>query len=311
MQVNTRATHDAATTRMTDLRAQVDALQAAISTGQRIATPDADPVGATRLLTIDRALTTVASEKTGIDRAVSRLTATDAALAGTGTVLQRAKEIALAGANATLNPADRATLAAEVGQLSEQLAGYANTHDSEGASLFGGARTGGAAYAPDASGAMAWQGAGSAGVLVLDDGAIPTGIDGPAAFAGLPGAPDTIGAKTTTDAFAMLGALGAALANPDPIAGTAGLMTAQSGLDAAISRNADTRATVGTRLARLDTETSRLDAATIAMTTDQTATGSLDITAAIVRLQRLSTVLQATQLSFAKVSALSLWEYIH
>ena len=310
MQVNTRAAHDAATARMTGLRAQIDALQAAIATGQRIATPDADPVGSARLLAIDRALSANAAQKNGIDRAASHLTATDAALAGVGAVVQRAKEIALLGNNAALNMADRATLAAEVGQLAEQLTGYANTRDSDGASLFGGARTGVAAYAVDATGATAWQGAWSAGVLALDDGALPTGIAGPAAFAGLPGPPDATGAPTSTDAFAMLGMLAVALAGADPVARAAGLAAAQSGLDAAVSRNADTRATVGTRLARLDTETARLDAAATRLTTDQTDTGSLDMAAAIARLQRLTTVLQAAQLSFVKVSGLSLWDYV-
>nr|WP_295662915.1 flagellin [Polymorphobacter sp.] len=309
MQVNTRLTHDRATARLTDLSAQVDALQAAISTGQRITMPDVDPGGAARLLTIERGLASNVSQQTGIDRATSRLGATDATLGGIGIVLQRAKEIALQGNTATLNAADRATLAAEVAQLGDQLAGYANARDSDGASLFGGARTG-LAYAPDATGAMTWQGAGSAAVLVLDDAAISTGVDGPRVFAGLPGAPDATGAPTSTDAFAMLAALGAALVEPDPAKRLAGVTTAQTGVDAAISRNADTRATVGTRLARLDTEGTRLDAATVALTADKTVTGSLDMTTSIARLQRLMTVLQAAQLSFVKVSGLSLWDYI-
>ncbi len=310
MQVNTRLTHDAATARLTDLSAQVDAMEAAIATGQRIATPDVDPGGAARLLTIERGLASNVSQSTGVDRATSRLNATDATLDGIGTVLQRAKEIALQGNTATLNAADRATLAAEVAQLGDQLAGYANARDSDGASLFGGAKTG-AAYAPDATGATVWQGAGTGAVLVLDDAAISTGVDGPRVFAGLPGAPDATGAPTSTDAFAMLAALGAALVEPDATTRLAGVAAAQTGLDAAISRNADTRATVGTRLARLDTEGKRLDAATVALTSDKTTTGSLDMTTAIARLQRLTTVLQAAQLSFVKVSALSLWDYIH
>ncbi|UAJ08676.1 flagellin N-terminal helical domain-containing protein [Glacieibacterium megasporae] len=310
MQVNTRITHDAATARLTDLSAQVDAMEAAIATGQRITTPDVDPGGSARLLTIERGLASNVSQSTGVDRATSRLNATDATLDGIGTVLQRAKEIALQGNTATLNAADRATLAAEVAQLGEQLAGYANARDSDGTSLFGGARTG-AAYAPDATGAMTWQGAGSAAVLVLDDAAISTGVDGPRVFAGLPGGPDATGAATSTDTFAMLAALGAALVEPDATKRLAGVAAAQTGLDAAISRNADTRATVGTRLARLDTEGKRLDAATVALTSDKTTTGSLDMTTAIARLQRLTTVLQAAQLSFVKVSGLSLWDYIH
>lgn len=310
MQVNTRAAHDAAIARMTGLLAEVDKLQASISTGKRIATADDDPIGAARVLTIDRRLAATASQRTGIDRATSRLSATDAALDELGVLLQRAKEVALLGGTATLNAADRATLATEIGQLPEQLAGYANTRDSDGASLFGGARTAGAAYAADASGAVKWRGAGSAAVLALDSGTVAMGIDGPRVFAGLPGAPDAGGAATATDAFAMLTDLGKTLGQPDPVKRAAGLAAAQTGLDAAISRTADTRAIIGTRLARLETEATRLDSGTTALLADKSATEGLDMTTAIARLQRLSTVLQATQLSFVKVSALNLWDYI-
>lgn len=319
MQVNTRAAHDAAIARMTGLSAEVDKLQSSISTGKRIATADDDPVGAARVLTIDRRLAATASQRIGIDRASSRLNATDAALDGVGVLLQRVKEVALLGGTATLNAADRATLAAEAGQLSEQLIGYANTRDSDGASLFGGARTAGAAYAADAAGAVEWQGAGSAAVLALDSGTIAMGIDGPRVFAGLPGGagtsttpgpPGAGGAATSTDAFAILTELGVSLSEPDPVKRAAGLAAAQTGLDAAISRTADTRATVGTRLARLESEASRLDAGTVALTSDKSAAEGLDMAAAIARLQRLSTVLQATQLSFVKVSALNLWDYV-
>lgn len=304
MQVNTRAAHDAATARMTALSSQVDKLNAAIATGKRIATADDDPVGAARVLQINRTIAAAASQRSGIDRAASRLGSSDTALDGITVLLQRAKEISLLGNTATLNDADRATLAAEVGQLSEQLLGYANSRDSDGGALFAGARTGNPTYVADAAGTVTWQGAGSAAVLALDSGTIATGIDGPRIFAGLPGA------AGPTDAFTMLTDLGSALAEPDAAVRGAALEKAQTGLDAAISRTADTRATVGTRLARLDTEGLRLDNATTALDKDLVATESLDMTVAIARLQRLSTVLQAAQLSFVKVSNISLWDML-
>ncbi|MGI4877809.1 MAG: flagellar hook-associated protein FlgL [Janthinobacterium lividum] len=304
MQVNTRAAHDARTAQMSSLSLQLDRLQASISTEKRINTPDDDPIGAARVLQINRTLATGASQQTGVDRATSRLSSADAALSGVGALFARAKEISLLGANATLNVADRATLAAEVAQLSEQLLGYANTRDSDGGSLFGGARTAAAAYAADTTGAIAYQGAGTAAAAMFDDGAIPTSIDGPRIFAGLPGA------AGPTDAFAMLQSLGSALAEPDPTKRTAALASSQTSLDAAVSRTADVRATIGTRLTRLETESTRLDASTLRLKTDLATTEGLDMSDAIAHVQRLLTVLQATQLSFAKISSLSLWDQL-
>lgn len=301
MQVNTRASHDAMTARMTGLAVRLDRVRASIATQTRILSPDDDPIGAARLLTIDRALAVGARQQAGIDRAASRLGTADAALDGVATVLQRTKEITLLAANATFNPADRATLAAEVGQLHEQMLGLANARDSDGGSVFAGARTGAPAYAADAAGAVGWQGAGTAAMLALDSGTIATSVDGPAVFDGLAGG---------TNAFAMLDDLRAALAEPDAAVRTTSLATAQASTDAAIARVADARAAIGTRLARLDLDGARIDAAAVELESDRFATDGFDMAASIARMQRLSTVLEAAQLSFARVSSLSLWDVL-
>ena len=312
MQVNTRATHEAASRRLSALQADIDALQANIGVGKRILAPDDDPVGSARVAQLQRTLAVHAADRIGIDRASSRLSAADVALDGAGNVLQRVKEIALLGANATLGSSDRATLANEVAQLGAQLLGYANSRDSGGAALFAGARISSTAYAPDAAGKLVWQGAGTAHTLTLDTGSIATGLDGPAVFEGLPGGttPPPASTPIVTDVFAMLTELQAALAEPDAKLRAHGVENAQSGLDAAISRTADSRAAIGTRLARLDAEDLRLDAVGVALETDLSKTESLDMSGAITRLQRMVTVLQAAQLSFARTTSLSLWDVL-
>ena len=81
-----------------------------------------------------------------------------------------------------------------------------------------------------------------------------------------------------------------------------------TGLDSATGRVADTRAGVGARLARLDAETAQLNKAGLQLATDLEGVEGVDMAAAIARLQRLTTVLAATQASFVQVNALSLWE---
>ncbi len=309
MQVNTRATHAATVTQMTVLQTDIARLQTEISTNRRIALPSDDPVGSARATQLTRLLALHAVDKANIDRATTRLTAADTALDGVGTVLQRAKELALNGATGTLNASDRATIAGEVQQLGEQLLGLANARDSDGASLFAGARTGSAAYAVDAVGAIAWQGAGSAARIVLDSGSVATGLDGPAVFAGIDGgiAPPPVSAPIVTDVFAVLKGLQTALAEPDPAVRRAAMANALTGIDSGIGRAADSRAAIGAKLARLGSETTRLDTVDLALHDDLSTTQDTDMTTAIAQLQRLTTVLQATQLSFVKISSLSLW----
>ncbi|MGL4543506.1 MAG: hypothetical protein ACRCUI_13435 [Polymorphobacter sp.] len=303
MQINTRASYLAATDRMSALSADLDQAQAQVATGKRIIAPDDDPIGAARVTQLHRALTADAATQRAVDSAGSRLAATDNALDGAGTLLARAKEIVLLGSNATLNAADRATLAGDVRNLADQLLGFANRTDSDGSSLFGGARRSGAAYAFDpATGLTSWLGAGSAPALALDNNLVATGVEGPSAFAGL------AGATGTTDAFALLAGLQAALLEPVAALRNAALAATATGLDAGIGRIADTRAQVGARLARLDSETARINASNLQLTKDLASAEGINMATAIARLQRLTSVLSATQASFVRVQSLNLWD---
>ena len=71
-----------------------------------------------------------------------------------------------------------------------------------------------------------------------------------------------------------------ALVEPDATVRAHGMANALTGLDAAIGRTADSRALVGTRLARLGTESTRLDAGKLALQTDLSKTDSLDAASA-------------------------------
>lgn len=303
MQVNTRAVHDARVAQMTDLSRQLERVQTQVATGRRREGADEDPVAAGRAEGLERALAASKAARVAIERASSRLAATDTALDGVGTLLDRVRELALAGNNAALNAADRGSLAGEAGQLGEQLLAYANRNASDGTALFGGAQPAGPAYAPDATGRIRWQGAGAAPVVRGPSGRIAGGVSGPAAFEGL-----NDGSGTPTDAFALISALQAALVDPDPALRAAGLARALTGIEAATGRIADVHADVGARMARLDDETAQLERIDLGREADLEAAQGVDMTAAIARLQRLSTVLEAAQAAFVRASGLSLWE---
>ena len=303
MQVNTRAVHDGRVAQMSDLSRQLEQVQTQVATGKRIASADEDPVAAVRAAAFARALAASKATLVAIERASSRLGATDTALDGVGGVLDRLRELALAGNNAALNPADRATLAGEAGQLGAQLLAYANRTASDGLALFGGAQPSGPAYAPDAGGRIVWQAAGASPAVGTGSARIAGGVAGPAAFEGLDD-----GSSVPTDAFALVSALQASLADPDPAVRATGLARALTGLEAATARIADVRADVGARMARLDDETAQIERLDLARQGELEVAQGVDMTAAIARLQRLSTVLQASQAAFVRASGLSLWE---
>ncbi len=299
-QVNTRAAHDASVSRLTALQAQLDSVQGQIATGKRVTVPADDPIAFSRAATLRRAEAAGAAQGRAVDAAARRLGATDTALSGITELVQRARELALQGANGTLSADDRATLATEVAELARQAASLADSRGDDGERLFGGASAGGPAYAADATtGAAVWQGGGSAPLLAFGTSTLATGLTGPEAFGDGP-----------TGLFATLDGLAAALAEPDAVLRGAALDTAIGNLDGQVSGLADGRAMAGARLARLDAEGTRIDKAKFDIQVGLTTLEGLDMTEAIARLQRLSTVLQAAQASFVKVSALSLWDQL-
>lgn len=295
MQVNTRSAHAAQVARMSTLQRQLDTVQGQIATGKRIARPSDDPVGSGIATRLRRVQAEGNAQSGAVDAAAARLSAADTNLGAVATLLTRARELGLQGASATLNAADRATLAAETALLGEQLLDLANAVGPDGTPLYGGANGSGPAFARDATGVVRWQGFGGGAVVALGS-AVAAGTGGPAAFGGPDG-----------DAFAALDALRVALTAPDPVR-AAGVAAALTGLEAAVSRAADAQAAVGSRAARLDSESERLATSDLQLEADLTKVESLDMASAIARLQRLSTVLQAAQASFVKLTSLSLWD---
>ncbi len=303
-QVNTRASHAAAVQRMTDLSGKVDAMQAQIATNKRVNAPADDPVAFTRAAVLRRA--DIASEATmrGIDAANRRLTATDVALESISNLVLRSRELALQGSNGTLAPEDRAILATEVDEIREQFAGLADARGSDGERLFGGAAANGPAYALAAAGIMAWQAAGTAPAVEVGNALVAGGIEGPDAF----GRNDA--ATGAQDLFATLTALSQALTEPDPMVRATALEGTLRQVDGHVTRLADSRASAGARLARLETEGLWIEKSSMATKSDLSKLEDLDMGEAISRMQRLITVLQATQGAFVKSSNLSLWDLL-
>ena len=308
--INTRAAHAAAVTRLTNLNRAADQAQEQISTGKRLTVPADDPVAFTRAAVVRCSDTAAAATGRGIDAASRRLTATDTALAGM--VVQRARELALQGSNATLSATDRGLLATEVSELLAAATSLAETRGSDGERLFAGAAAG-PAYARDAQGVLQWQGAGRAPAVMIEGSSIAGGIEGPDAFGTTTttttGTPP-VTTITSRDLFATLSGLASALTEADGKKRTTAMATALDDIDAQLTRQSTARATAGARLARLDSETERIARASLAAQTDLARLESLDLTEGIARLQRLLTVVKAAQASFVQTSNLSLWDQL-
>lgn len=125
-----------------DLRnnlARLEASQNQITTGTRLSRPSDDPAAVARALTYKADLAAGESYLRTIDSSQAWLTATDEALGQAGDLLQRARELAVQGANGTLDASQMAAIGAEVDQLLNQLVVTANS-SLRGQRLFAGTR---------------------------------------------------------------------------------------------------------------------------------------------------------------------------
>lgn len=303
-QVNTRAAHGAAVARLGELSRQLDDVQGQISRGRRIDTPADDPVAFARAAMMRREQAAHVVTQRSIDAATRRLTATDTTLQSVSALVQRSYELALQGNNGTQSASDRTTISNELAGLAAQLQTLADTRDSDGQRLFGGARGDQRAYGVDANGIAVWQGAGRGPSVAIGSSRVASGSEGPEVF----GVTDPVAG--TRDLFAAFTHLQAALAEPDAALRAAAMADGISGIEGHITGIADARGILGSRLARLDSETERLAKTRLATEADLSKLESLDMPAAISRLQRLLTILEAAQASFSRVSNLSLWDQL-
>jgi flagellar hook-associated protein 3 FlgL len=152
-----------------DLQARYAAMadtQLQISTGRRVNQPSDDPTAAAQERLRLSELSGIKGSQSSVAAAQTALNSSESSMEGVRSVLSRANELALAGANGSLSQADRVTIANEIDQLIKSAKDSMNTKVGD-SYIFAGAKSDTAPYA-DATG-DAYQGDG--GALLRDGGA--------------------------------------------------------------------------------------------------------------------------------------------
>lgn len=111
-----------------------------MSSGKRFSMPSEDPVGVAKSLKVRADLNENVQFKKNADDALSWLETTETALMQIKEVLQRARELAVQGANGVLSPEDCQKIAEEVVQLRDQLVSLGNSTYA-GKHIFAGYKT--------------------------------------------------------------------------------------------------------------------------------------------------------------------------
>lgn len=135
-------------------------LQQKISSGKNILDASDDPVGYSRLLDIGSATTQDERYIKNIQDGKAELNMAETAFQGLNTILTRAKELALQGANDTNGTQNRNAMAAEIDTLINQAVQIGNTNIS-GKYIFGGMNTTTVPFARTAPDTITYAGTGT------------------------------------------------------------------------------------------------------------------------------------------------------
>jgi flagellar hook-associated protein 3 FlgL len=298
--LSTSAFYEQSARQIASLRAEADDLQRQIGTGERLSRSSDDPVAAARLRTLDRSQRLAQIDQQNSDLAQTDLKLTDDALSSVTNLISRAQVLATQAANDTVSADQRAAIGLEVAGLKQSLLVIANSRNGAGHALFGG-QASGAAYA-DAGAGASYLGSASADPVDLGDGqAVTASVTGPEVFQfDVGGSP--------TDLFRVLGDLAAALQSGS--GQVAASHAALDGLDVALGKVTTAQTVIGARMGWVEMMDQRREATGELMSDEQSSVGGADLATTMTRLQEITTVLQASQASFVRLSNLTLFDVL-
>ena len=306
MKISTHLLFDRASTQMSTVQSNLTQTQAQLAQGKQIINASDAPNQAATIQRMKSILSRQESYQSSLNTVKARLQGEDSTLQSVSELLIRAKEVAVQGANDTLNTGDRKALANEMQSLRDQMLSLANTRDSNGNFLFAGSRVKQPAFAETANGSPVYMGDQTRmNVRVGDQQNIPINRTGTDAFVPVARL-DKDGSTVGVGFFQVMDNLIAGLntANGSDIRRGAGeLDNLQQGLSLA-------HAQVGTNLNMVDQQTAIIDDTTLNLKSTLSSIEDLDYASAITKMNQQMLSLEAAQASFAKVSQLNLFNYI-
>lgn len=246
--------------------------QASISTGKRLRAASQEPLAAARVAQLSRAQSDDATWKGNLTLAAALAGQADTSIAALSERMTTARELMLAGASGTASASDRATIAASLRGVGDDVAQIAATKSSLGGPLF------------------------AATTMRVDATTVIAPVaDSRAVFA-------RGGVSFVDD----LTEAAAALESGDGMR----IDAAISRLGGAIEHVADSAAAQGIRAARIDRLLDSNAARAIDMAAERSSLEDTDLMAAIATLNAQQLTLEAAQSAFARINRRSLFDIL-
>ena len=302
MKISTSFLFDRATERMSTIQNKLATTQAQMAVGKQILAPSAAPDQAAAIQRLKGEVERQESHMRTLEVAMRRYTAEETALSSSNDILIRMKELGIQAANDTLAPDDRKAIGVEMKALRDQLLSLGNTRDDSGNYLFSGTRVNTPAFAEGPNGAVLYQGD-------QTQTRIPAGVERTVQFTR---AGTDVFSRVVRDngqAVGFFDALdqminGMNTSNSGKIQqGIADITQMHNSLTLSQAQNGSDQVVVQSQLDVLGENTLRFKS-TLSEIED------LDYADAVARMNKEMMGMEAAMGSFAKISGLSLFDYI-
>ena len=277
------------------IRQRLDDLQTQVSTQRKVNNPGDDPLTAQQILGLQGQLSDGDQYTKNISTGSSVLSTMESALASMGDSLTRLKEIGTQMANGTYSADQRSQASVEVTQIKEQLISLGNTQFG-GRYVFGGSKNDAPPF--DTSGAYNGNDA-DISINIDKSNSVVINYSGGKLLSGT-------GGGTDVSVIGTIDKLNLALNNNDQT----GIQNTLSDLDKSMNQVLSARTDIGARSNRLDSAQNLIDNTQLFLQKALSDKQDVDFTKAVSDLTQQQTAFEAALAATAKVSKMSLLDYL-
>ena len=299
MQIGTKQFYQTQVNGMRDLQTQIGNIQEQVSTGKRILVPSDDPAAYSSASKLGNTEAALNQYSRNIGVAKSRLSEEDTALSSAATIVTRLNELSVQGANGTNDQASRNAIAAEMNQLSQQLVSLGNTVDANGDYLFAGFKGNTAPFVASGDNVTYVGDTGRKEVTLAPGVTTPTSSNGLEIFmnVGKSGGQSLSIFQVIKNATTQL---------------ASGNLSSESlhQMSSALDHISTYQSICGSRLQKVDTTDQNSQDMLVRVKADKSTVEDADLAQLASQLQQKTLTLNAAQSVFARVSQLSLFNYL-
>jgi len=305
MKISTSQLFDNSVNQMNRQQSKIAEMQAKLASGKQIVKPSDDSEKSAVIQRLQTAIDRQSVYERSLDTAENRLASEESALMSSERILQRIRQLAVQSNTDTLSINDKEILANEIASLREELLSLANTQDANGNYVFAGSNVQAKAFDVNADGDIIYQGDKTqTSVDISDQRRLVLNRAGDEVFASVDRVVD--GDTQNISFFKVIDDFAQALATDDEDALNLGLEEISSiteGMGASI-------ADLGSRISTVNNQREILEDTNLRYQDLLSNAQDLDYATAVTKLSAELLSLEAAQASFAKISQLSLFNYI-